>query len=72
MVADVAFRPKIDYVIIFLEILNSKGHPNRITGSKVTAIFVEWVDFAYKWSFIGKGLCLQVCLKVNFQTYLKL
>ena len=40
MVEDGAFSLKIDYVIIFKEILN------RITGSKVTAI-AEWVNFAY-------------------------
>ena len=37
-VADGAFSDKIDYVKIFKEILNPEGHPNRITGSKVTAI----------------------------------
>ena len=45
-VADGAFSHKIDYVTIFKEILNPKGHPNRITGSKVTD-FAEWVDFAH-------------------------
>ena len=35
---------KIDHVTIFQEILNLKGHPNCITGSKVTAIFLkEWI-----------------------------
>ena len=33
MVEDDAFIQKIDY--FFLEILNFKGHPNRITGSRV-------------------------------------
>ena len=37
-VADGAFNHKIDYVTIFKEIPNSKGHPNHITGSKGTAI----------------------------------
>ena len=41
---DGAFSHKIDHVTIFQEILNSKGHPNRITGSKVTAILLkEWI-----------------------------
>ena len=41
-VADGAFNNKKDYV--FLEILNPKGHPNRITGSKVTTILLnEWI-----------------------------
>ena len=35
-VADGAFGHKIVYVTIFKEILNPKGHPNRINGSKVT------------------------------------
>ena len=40
-VADGAFSNKIDYVTIFKEILNPEGHPNRITGSKVTAILLN-------------------------------
>ena len=36
-VAGGAFSHKIDYVTIFKETLNPEGHPNRITGSKVTA-----------------------------------
>ena len=31
----------IDYVTIFQWILNLKGHPNRITGSKVMAILLK-------------------------------
>ena len=43
-VADVAFSHKIDYVTIFKEILNPEAHPNRITGSKVTAILMNgWI-----------------------------
>ena len=38
---DGAFSNKIDYVTIFKEILNPEGHPNRITGSKVTAILLN-------------------------------
>ena len=33
MVGDGAFSHKIDYVTIFLEILNLEGHQNRINGS---------------------------------------
>ena len=40
-VADVAFSHKIDYVTIFKEILNPEGHPNGISGSKVTAILLN-------------------------------
>ena len=44
----------------FLDILNTEGHQNCCIGSKVKAILLaEWVDFAYMWSFIGKGLRLQ-------------
>ena len=39
--ADGAFSHKIDYVKIFMEILNLEEHPNRITGSTVTAIFLN-------------------------------
>ena len=37
MVEGGAFSHKINYVIIFKEILNLEGHPNRITGSTVMA-----------------------------------
>ena len=44
MVEDDAFNHKIDYVTIFKEIPNLEGHPNRITGSKVTAILLNgWI-----------------------------
>ncbi len=44
MVTDGAFSHKIDYVTIFLEILNLEGHQNRITGLKVTAILLNgWI-----------------------------
>ena len=44
MVADDAFSHKIDYVTIFWDILNPEGHPNHITGSKVTAILLNrWI-----------------------------
>ena len=54
-VADGAFSHKIDYIIIFKEILNPEGHPNRITGYGNVA---EWVDFSHWLSFIRKGLLL--------------
>ena len=38
MVGDGAFSHKIDYVIIFKEILNLEGHPNPVAGLKVMAI----------------------------------
>ena len=42
MVEDVAFSHKIDYVKILQEILNLKGHPNRITGTRVMVILLNW------------------------------
>ena len=41
MVGDGAFSHKIDYVTIFLEILNLEGHQNHITGSKVMVILLN-------------------------------
>ena len=41
MVADGVFSHNIDYVTIFKEILNPEEHPNRITGSKVSVIFLN-------------------------------
>ena len=44
MVEDSAFSYKIAYVSHFKKILNLKGHPNCITGSKVTAILLNgWI-----------------------------
>ena len=44
IVEDVAFSDKIDYVIILKEIPNLEGHPNRIIGSRVTAILLNgWI-----------------------------
>ena len=39
-----AFIHKINNVTVFKEILNCKGHPNRIMGSKATAILLNgWI-----------------------------
>ena len=35
MVANGAFSHKIDYVTILKEILDPKGHPNRINGRRL-------------------------------------
>ena len=44
MVGDGAFSHKIDYVGTLQEILNLEGHPNRITGSRDTAILLKgWI-----------------------------
>ena len=41
MVGNGALSHKIDYITIFLEILNLEGHQNRNTGSRVTAILLN-------------------------------
>ena len=43
MAEDGAFSHNIDHVMIFKEILNlgGVGHPNRLTGLKVTAISIN-------------------------------
>ena len=57
MEEDGAFSHKIDYVTIFKEILNSEGHPNCITGSKVTLILQSGLSFPIGGA-AGKGLDL--------------
>ena len=59
MVEDDAFSHKIDYVTIFMEILNLKGHPNRITGLKVTAILLNGLILPIDGASSVKGLRLQ-------------
>ena len=66
MVEDNAFSRKIDYVTIFKEILNLKGHPNRIIGSKVTAILLNgWILLIVGASSV-KGLRLQLAQQACF------
>ena len=56
MVGDGASSRKIDYVNKFLEILNLKGHQNRISGSRVTAILLNG------WTLlIGEAASGRVC-----------
>ena len=43
MIEDSAFIDKIDYGKLFKEINNLKGHLNCITGSRVTAIFLNGI-----------------------------
>ena len=45
VVEDGVFSKKIDHVtIFFLDSLNLEGHPNPITGSRVTAILMNgWI-----------------------------
>ena len=41
-----AFSHKVNYVTIISEILNLEGHPNRITGSRITAILLNGWNLA--------------------------
>ena len=41
MVGNGAFSHKIDYITIYLEILNLERHQNCITGSRVTVILLN-------------------------------
>ena len=71
MVVDGAFSHKINYGMIFWEILNPKGHLNHITGSKVTAIClkVQSRDFFFFHNKFAFGQYIQVhsvVLKVWF------
>ena len=59
MVGDIAFSHKIDYVTIFKEIQNIEGHPNCITGSKVSAILLNVWILPIGVSSAVKGLRLQ-------------
>ena len=44
MVEDGAFSHKMNYIAIFWEILNLKGHQYRITVSRVTTILLNgWI-----------------------------
>ena len=52
----------------FQDILNLKGHPNRITGSRVKAI-AEWVDSAYWWSFSGGGFGINGATLSSLEIY---
>ena len=49
---------KTNYIEIFSEILIPEGH-QKLYWFKSYGDFSERVDFAFWWSFIGKGLRLQ-------------
>ena len=66
MVEDGAFSHAIGYVTIFKEILNFEGHPNRITGSKVTAILLNGWNLIMGRASAVKGLRLQPAQQVCF------
>ena len=62
-VKDSTLSYKIDNIIVIKNFLNSEGHQNPISGSKVT----EGVDFAYWWSFSGGGCALKPEQQACFQ-----
>ena len=66
MVADGAFSYKIDYVNIIKEILNLKGHPNSITGSKVSAMMLNGWILHFGGASLVKGVCLQLTQQACF------
>ena len=61
-VGDSTLSYKTDNIIVIKNFLNSEGHQNPISGSKVT----EGVDFAYWWSFSRGGCALQPAQRVFF------
>ena len=63
LVQDGAFSHKIDCVKMLSEIL--KGIQIALLVQELWQ-FAEWVDFAYWWSCIGKGLRLQCAEQVFF------
>ena len=59
MVRHGASSHKIDYIKIFEENLKLEGHPNRITGSGVTAILLNGLIFPIGQS--GEASWWRVC-----------
>ena len=60
MVKNGASSHKTNYIDIFPEILNLEG----LCWFKSYNDFAEWVDFAYWWSCIGKGLLCSLCSRL--------
>ena len=69
MVEDGAFSHKMDYVTIFEEILNIKGHPNHITGSQVTKILLNGWILPIGGASAVKGLRLQPAKQACWSTF---
>ena len=69
MVEDSAFIHKIDYITILKKTLHLKGHQNHTTGSKVTAILLNWLILPICGAAAIKGPRLQpaqqACLFVS-------
>ena len=68
-VADGAFSHKIDYVTIFKEILNPEGHPNRITGSKVTASLLNGWIFPIGGASLGRVCSCSLRSRLVYYTF---
>ena len=58
-VGDRSSSYKIDYVIVIKNFLNPKGHQNRISGSKDTAILLKGLILRIGGASAGEGLRLQ-------------
>ena len=68
MVRDSTSSYKEDYFIVIKNFLNPEGHPNPISGSKVTAILLKRWILPLGGASLGEGLRLQpeqqACLKI--------
>ena len=75
-VRDKASSYKIDYVIVIKSLLDTEGHQNPISGSKVTAILLKGWIWPIGEASAGEGLGLQpaqqACLGVNIFTKVKI
>ena len=65
MVADGAYS----HATIFLEVLNPKGHPNRITGSKITAILVNGWILLIGVASSGRVCACSLCSRLVFRLF---
>ena len=66
-----SFQSYIDYVTIFLEILNPEKHPNCITGSKVTAILLNGLIFPIDGASLGRVCACSQRSKLVLQDFLR-
>ena len=71
MVEDGAFSNKIDKVTILWEILNCKGQPNCITGSRVTAVLLNGWILPFGGASVVEGLLSTGPTPSSFHDYYK-
>ena len=69
MIEEGAFSHKINYVTIFKEIPNLKGHVYCITGSTVTVILLNGWILLICGALAVKGLCLWPSQRACFPLY---